>query len=812
MRPDKIHASGNLPSEVSTFIGREQELCEIRDLLRQRRLVTLTGAGGAGKTRLALRAAADEVDHFAGGVWLAELAPLVTPELVIETIILAVGAPKVSVAPPLETLRAFLAAKELLLVLDNCEHLLAECARVVADLLARCPALRLLVTSREPLAIAGEWMLRVPPLRVPGPSQPLDVARLLEYDSIRLFAERAQAAEPSFHLTSVSAPPVVEICRRLDGIPLALELAAVRVRGMGVAYLGARLDDRFRLLRDGDRAGEPRQRTLLALIDWSYDLLSESEQVVLRRLGVLVGSFALEAVEIVCAGDYAGDHRVRDGHATIASDAVLDSLLRLVDKSLVQFDQEAARYRLLETIRLYALERLTAAGELEYITRQHFAAYLQLVQDGAGLVGGPDQATWFSRLDQEHDNLRAALAWAIQAGRGDEAARLALGLWQFWRAHTYQREGLRWLEQIRALDAVSPLSAPLRPRLFNALGVLAHMVCYFDRARAYHDEALRLWTAAGDRAGMAQALIDKGWQHFQEMELAQAKQCAVESLPLAEHSGDQRLIASALFLDAVADLHSDLGLMFGYGTGTKMDPSPLLGVVPTLERSLTTWRELGDIGSEASTLALLGLAYQRVGDYERAKPVLAESARLHLRLGDYGNITGTLVALMNLAAYASDAPESARDAARIFGVLMTLAGSIAAEPSPWATAEPARRLTEKLGGVLGQEGFEQAFAEGQGLTTAELLALVDRITAPGPRDAVMPSTRVALAIASHDELTSRELEVLRLVAQGLTNAQVAERLTVTPRTVNAHLTSIYSKLGATSRAGAIRYALDHHLS
>ncbi len=280
-------------------------------------------------------------------------------------------------------------------------------------------------------------------------------------------------------------------------------------------------------------------------------------------------------------------------------------------------------------------------------------------------------------------------------------------------------------------------------------------------------------------------------------------------MPLAESSGDKRLIAAALVLDMVADLHSDMGLLFGFGAVAETPSSPLLGVVATIERSLAIWRELGDIGSEASTLALLGLAYQGAGDFERVKPVLAESARLHVRVEDYGELTGTLVALMQVAANASDELESARDAARMFGVLMALNETIAAEPSPWETAEPAQQLAEKLIAVIGPEGYEQAVAEGKGLTTAGFLMLVDRITAPDRRRAQSPPP--VRARAPHGDLTARELEVLRLVATGLTNAQVAERLTVTPRTVNAHLTSIYSKLGVIGRSRAIRYAIEHQL-
>ncbi|MGE5333305.1 MAG: LuxR C-terminal-related transcriptional regulator [Nitrososphaerota archaeon] len=793
-----LSRTGNLPAEVSSFIGREQELEELGYLLRQHRLVMLTGAGGTGKTRLALHAAAAELAHFADGVWLVELAPLPTPELVAETIckVLAIPAAPPSVdSSPLDGLCVFLRTRQLLLVLDNCEHVIAACAQIVASILARCPGVSVLATSREPLGIAGEWIQRVPPLGLPEPSpQPVNSEdqdnqeQWLRYDAIRLFVERAQAAEPSFRLTVVNAAPVVEICRRLDGIPLALELAAVRVRGMGVAFLGARLDDRFRLLTGGDRASAPHQQALNTSLDWSYSLLPEPERVVLRRLGIFVGSFSLEAAEAVCAGEYAtgGERAIIDG------DTVLQHVVQLVNKSLIQFDQESGRYRLLETIRLYALERLEEAHETNRVHHQHFAYYLHLAEDGVALIGGTKQDEWFRRIEQEHDNFRAVLGWAIDAGRTDEAARMALALWRFWHGRTYQQEGLRWLERILALDANHPLPDALRPRLLNALGVLAHRAGRYDRATRYHAEALRLWTAGGDQAGMAQALCDMAWQHFDQVDLELAKRYATESLALAESVGNKRLIASALMVSAVREVNTD-------AAGD---------AIPDVERSLVLWRELGDLDNLATTLAILAVAYQQIGDHERAKPLLAESVRTHVQLGSFGNLISTLVGLMWVAASASDHVEMARDTARVFGLMEAWEETTSGTSSLWWESEIGQAFRDKIIRQLGQEELAQAVAEGKKLTTAEFLALVDRITAPAPRHG--PISKVAETV-SPAGLTARELEVLRLVAAGLTNAQAAEQLTVTPRTVNAHLTAIYGKLGVTGRSGAIRYALEHRI-
>ncbi|HEX8983335.1 MAG TPA: LuxR C-terminal-related transcriptional regulator [Ktedonobacterales bacterium] len=796
MLADTPAINTNLPTPISTFIGRERALGEIARLLTRERLVTLTGPGGTGKTRLALRVAASELAAFPDGVWLVELAPIATPELVAETIAKVAHVTGDGAAPLLEALAHGLAKMRLLLVLDNCEHLLGECARIVAYLLARCPALAVIATSREPLAIGGERVVRVPPLELPASSEPLDEERLLTFDSIRLFLERAQAAEPSFRFSSVTAPAVVEICRRLDGIPLALELAAMRVRGMGVAYLGARLDDRFRLLTAGAHATEPRQQTLNAAVAWSYDLLSERERVVMRRLGVFAGDFSPEAAEAVCisAGEDTSD----------ATGSVFDILTRLVDKSLVQFDQSTGLYRQLETIRLYCQHQLDAAGEQNHLRRQHFAYYLNLAEDGAALLGGPGQLGWFARLEQEHDNYRAALSWAIAEEHAEDAARLALSLWQFWHARTYQREGMRWLEQALALEPRHPLPPAMRARLLNALGSLANVARRLDRSKAYHEEALRLWTAAGDQAGMAQALCDLGWVFFEEVNIEEAMRYADEGLPLAEVSGDKRLLAHALLLKGLLETQHDF-------TGSA-DPAQMRRAAATLERSLAIWRELGDQSSEAATQATLAANYAGLGDDERAKPLLLASARWYVQSGDSGNINGTLVILMNLAGKWAADPQMARDSARIHGAMLSLLGAVTEEPSPWETSEPALAMERRLTKTLGTEGYAQALAEGRHMTRNEVFAVAERITRPA-NQTIAPATRPTPMVppTPHASLTRRELDVLRLVSQGMTNAQVGRELVITPRTVNAHLTSIYGKLGVVSRSGAIRYAVDHAL-
>jgi predicted ATPase/DNA-binding CsgD family transcriptional regulator len=780
MRPDIISVQDNLPVEVDSFIGRERELDEIRGLLRARQLVTLTGAGGVGKTRLSLRAAMMARDQFAG-VWFVELAALTEPELVAETIAKVVAAPPASSLPPLDALTHFLGAKQILLTLDNCEHLIAEVGRLAAHLVSHCPNVKVLMTSREPVNIAGEWIVRVPPLALPADEEAENPSMALRTDAVRLFVERAQAAEPSFRLSDANALAVTDICWRLDGMPLALELAARRVRGMGVAYLGARLDDRFRLLVGGDRAAIPRHQALRALVDWSYDLLSEPERIVLRRLGVFAGSFTLEAAEVVCAGE-AGD-------GTILPETALESLPQLVDKSLVQFDHDANRYRLLETIRLYARQRLAEAGELEFLGRQHFAWYLTMAEDGLSLLGGPGQEEWFNRLEQERDNLRAALAWAIDAGRADEAARLALAIWRLWYSRAYLPEGLRWLEQILALGRQASLPDALRTRLLNALGVLSHHANQFAQAEAYHEEALRLWRARGDLAGVAQGLIDRAQCAFQQMRLDEALRYADEGLIVARGTGDRRLIALALLAMGTAGAETDA----------------FADYISGLDESLAIFEDFGDTDSMARTLDSLVRAEIRRGS-ERAGPLLLASVRLHVQTRTHVNLIGTLVALLYTAMNAPAQPQGARYAAQALGMMKTWEETMRGSDSPWAATRPME-FASALTDILGTEAFAQAYEEGRRMTGADLVPLAERIIGSSQSEAILPIPSTSAGVG----LTPREREVLRLVATGLTNAQVAERLTITPRTVNAHLTAIYGKLGVQSRAGAIRYALEHDL-
>ncbi|MDQ5827477.1 MAG: AAA family ATPase, partial [Chloroflexota bacterium] len=388
----------NLPIRLSSFIGREKELAELRRLLESNRLLTLTGAGGCGKTRLALAAADELVETFEDGVWLVDLAPLADPSLVPQAVASTLGVREQPGRSPTETLSDYLASKKVLLVLDNCEHLIEACAELAESLLRSCPELWVLATSREALGVAGEVAWPVPSLALPDLRRTPNIEGLSRYESARLFVERTEAVKPTFSLTEQNAPSVVKICYRLDGIPLAIELAAARTKVLSVEQISERLDDCFRILAAGSRTTIPRQRTLHATMDWSHELLSEQERALFRRLSVFAGGFSLEATESVCAGE------------DLEHYGVLELLSHLVDKSLIMVAEQdgEARYRLLETVRQYGREKLDESGEEAELGRRHAGYFVGLAEKAERELSGPDQARWLTLMETEHDNLRAA--------------------------------------------------------------------------------------------------------------------------------------------------------------------------------------------------------------------------------------------------------------------------------------------------------------------------------------------------------------------------------------------------------------------
>jgi predicted ATPase/DNA-binding SARP family transcriptional activator len=495
----------NLPAPRTSFVGREQETVEVKRTLAMTRLLTLTGAGGSGKTRLALEVARELVGVYPDGVWLVELAPLAEPELVTQAVAEAVGVPERPGEPLADTLVATLVEQELLLILDNCEHLVDAAARLVDTLLDSCPRLRVLATSREPLSLGGEVLRRVPPpLSLPdngGERTNWDAATdgVMRYEAVRLFVDRARLRLPDFGLSQDNAGAVARVCRRLEGIPLAIELATARMGTLAVEQVAQRLEVSLDVLKGASRTATPRHQTLRATLDWSHDLLSEAEQALFRRLSVFAGGWTLEAAEAVCPSD------------GIERGEVLDLLGGLVEKSLVVAEAGAAdgavRYRMLVPIRQYALSKLAENGEADEMQGRRAALFLKLAEAAEQELTGHRQRLWVERLKEEHDNLREALSWALEREEADVGLRLCGALWRFWHTRGYLSEGTRWLE--RALS-VGRGPMPARMKALEGMGWLAQRRGDTRGAEAAYEEMLALSRELDDKGNAATALNSLG--------------------------------------------------------------------------------------------------------------------------------------------------------------------------------------------------------------------------------------------------------------------------------------------------------------
>jgi non-specific serine/threonine protein kinase len=763
----------NLPAALSSFIGRERELAAVRDLLAAHRLVTLTGSGGAGKTRLALAIASGLVAEHPHGVWLAELAPLVDPALVPGAVAAAVGVREEPGTPLPATLARALGDLPVLVVLDNCEHLIDACAQLAAALLRVCPGLRLLATSREPLGVPGEASYRVPSLALPDPAAPPEAIAAAE--AVRLFAERARAVRSDFALTPATAVAAAALCVRLDGIPLALELAAARLRALPLDELVRRLDDRFRLLTGGDRTALPRQQTLAAAIDWSYQLLDRDERLLLRRLAVFAGGWTLDAAEAVCAGD------------GLDTWHILDLLARLVDKSLVLPEErgEGARYRLLETVRQFAAERLADAGEAEAARDRHAAHYLGVAERAAAELRGPAQATLALRLDQEHDNLRAALAWTLSRGDGATALRLAGALWYYWYLRGYVGEGRRWLERALPAGADAPLAA--RALALNGLGAFVSLQDSVAQGRLVLAESLALWRNLADAGQCARLLNNLALMAFNQGDLARSRAEYEEALTLARGLGDA---GHSLVAFTLVNLSQTVTLAGDHAYASAL-----------AEEGLALARATGY--TMMAGVALLNLGRIAVGrrDPRRAGALLLEGLALFRDLGFQEKIAE---ALGGLAAAARAAGQRER-AARLAGAAEAVRGVIGARLLSGHLSYDRDLHIARAG--VDEAVWAREFAEGRSLSLDEAVACASAsIVTEGdaqPGRAAPPALPLGL--------TAREVEVLRLVAQGLNDGEVAERLFLSRFTVKAHLRSVYNKTGVSSRAAATRLAAEHGL-
>lgn len=730
----------NLPIPLTSFVGREKEIREINELISTARLLTLTGAGGSGKTRLAIQVATELIVSFIDGVWWVELAPLMDESLVPHAVAHALGLQPQPDQPSLDSLRNFLGAKKLLLALDNCEHLIMACAALAHQLLSTCPNLKLLATSREALGIAGEVSYRVPTLTVPE-RRALTVSQLAHFEGVRLFIERARSIKSNFALTAENARAVAEISARLDGIPLALELAAARVNIVSVQEIATRLDDRFNLLTQGSRGALPRQQTLRATLDWSYDLLTPQEQNLFRRLSVFSGGFSFPAVRALSAED------------KLESDA-LNLLARLVDKSLVVADtsHEDSRYDILETIREYASVKLRAAHEVEPIRNRHLDCFIEFANQAKLKLRGPEQARVLDQLRQEQPNCRAALNWALESSAIEKGLRLADALTQFWFQSDLS-EGMSWLDKL--LAAASPNidaslrawaladwgqfaeeagdSAAARVRLEESLALLRELIAteqsgineaalrdhqarlsnalfYLAMAlratreyaaiRALGDEALSLARANGDEWEIADAL--QGYGHivysFGESRVVQA--VYTESLARFRKLGDTQNIASVLLnLGAVAHLEGNT-----------------LAAAEYLTEALVLFRKIGSSLGITEAISDLAYASALLGNYHQAHQLAREGFQLSLRVGSKQAAVLNLITFGILALGEKDFGRGTR----LFAAADTLGGAMGGylkfinRPTYQLNLQAARD-------VLSESTFAEEWAEGSAMSLDEAL-------------------------------------------------------------------------------------------
>ena len=771
---------GVLPAEMTSFVGRRRELAETRRMLAGSRLLTLTGPGGVGKTRLALRMATEVRRTFPDGVWFVELAALRDPQLLPHTLANALELRQVS-ADPAADLASYLEPQRLLVVLDNCEHLTDACAVLASKLLAAAPELRILATSRHVLGVEGEQILSVPPLSVPEEDRDVLAGDATHYESVTLFLDRATAVAPGFAITERNRSTVVELCRRLDGIPLAIELAAVWLRILSPAQILDRLEDRFRLLTGGRRAAAARQQALDATVGWSYDLCSPTEQVMWTRLSVFSGGFDLEGAEAVCAGD------------GIDRDEVLGLVAGLVNKSIVVRHQATehttAWYQMLESIRQYGAERLTddQARELRVRHRDHYRS----VANGFAEEGfGPHQADWFIRLRRESGNLRAAIEFCLaEPGEAAGALEIAAPLWNFWFAG-FLREGYRYLR--RALELATEPPAIRAHGLFAA-SYLAMFATDFERNATMLAECTQI------AAGLDDDLLD-----------AQIKECRGQA---TLYQGD--LPGAIELLEQARREYQAIGNALGeFDTLILLSACTFFLDDPRVDefsrQALALAEHHGAQSSTAYALWSVGIAQWRAGDFDEATRSLRRSIRKFLPMHDLTGISFGVQALSWCAAFADPGERAARLLGAAQAVWRT-SGAKVDETNAYSVFDTRSEdaLRDAIGsGAFDSEQFQRAIAEGASYSFEQAVALALGEDDDADRSEDTVATPARPSGEKPGGLTPREWEIAQLLGEGLSNKEIADRLVISLRTAETHVERILSKLGFTSRLQVPSWVAD----
>ena len=640
---------GNLPAQLTSFVGREREIAEARRLLERARLLTLTGPGGAGKTRLALQVAAELRPEYRDGAFFADLSPVTDPALVPPALAQALRVPEAPGRPILAAMADHLRDRRLLLVVDNFEQVV-EAAGVVQELLAAAPGLRVLATSRVPLALPGEQELVVPPLALPDPGRAADLDTLGRFEAVRLFTERARAVQPGFELTDRNAAAVAEIATRLDGLPLAIELAATRTKVLTPEELLPRLQRRLALLTGGHRTLPDRQRTLRGAIAWSYDLLPAAERQLFARLSVFSGGWTLASAEAVC------------DPGALGLDP-LDALASLVDQSLVTRTGAAGgpRFAMLETIREFGREQLAAAAELEPVAERHASHFLDLAVAAEPHLTGPGQGEWLDRCELEHANLRAALRWAVEAGQTDRAQVAAGAIWRFWQQRGHLTEGRRWLEEVLAPPpGQAPERTRARAKALGGAGGIAWWQEDLAAARGHYEEALAIERELGDPAGIAQALYNQAFVVAAGGDFDGAFRLFEESLAMARRAGDEPAAARAEWMLAIRDL----------AAGRWDRP------VAIAEQAVANWRRLGDRLQMGDGLVWLAVVYARAGRPADARSAIDEALELFREVDSPMGIVSVILGRAYLARWEG----RDQDAVRLAGAAESLREQVGGRP------------------------------------------------------------------------------------------------------------------------------------
>jgi predicted ATPase/DNA-binding SARP family transcriptional activator/DNA-binding CsgD family transcriptional regulator len=767
----------NLPAPRTSFVGREGEMLEVKRILAMTRLLTLTGAGGLGKTRLALEVARDLVGIYPEGVWLVELAPLREPELVVPTVARTLEVHEQPERTLLETMLEALGDKEMLLVVDNCEHLADAAAHLADALLSVCPKLRILATSREPLGVVGEVLCETPLLSLPSttggePDGWAAAESFVRYEAVQLFVDRARLRLPDFGLTQENSGTVARVCRRLDGIPLAIELATARLGALSVEQVAQRLEVSLDVLKGASRASDPRHRTLRATLDWSYELLSQPERKLFGRLSVFTGGFSLEAAEAVGATD---DFEQLE---------VLEALLSLVDKSLVVADAAndgRMRYRMLEPVRQYGLERLEMSGEVQEVRCRHAEFFLALAEEAEPRLRGPEQAAWFARLDAESDNLRAALSWLLEQGKGELALRLSGALGEFWHVRGHLEEGRRWLEATLARGD----DAPARIKALLHAGWMAWEQLDYERSESLGEEALALAREQGDSAASARALYIQGAPTLYQLDFDRAVALFEEAARLQRGAGDVAGLSRTI---------QALGL-------TATARHDFMRAAELHEESLALAQEAGDQLGIVIALGMGAFAYLGQGDHRRTRELSKEGLELSRSLGTKH---GIVFHLHVAAALASTQGQPVRSA-RLWGAGESLMQAIGTGLGPVERYHYGPYV-DAARAMLGEGAWEETFAQGMAMSAEEAAeyALSEEVARAAPESPPGGGE-------TDDPLTPREREVATLVARGYSNRQIAKDLFLSERTIENHIANIKRKLGRSSRTEIAAWATQQRL-